>query len=100
MFRTDLESLDAPLPDSEEALTLSDTLDDIDPGFAEVEVKLTVDQLLSRLTSLQREVVSLRHGLNGPPLTLRAIGDRFGKSHVWISQVEKVAMMKLRKHAI
>ena len=94
------ESLDAPLTDSEDALTLSDILGNIDPGFAEVDVKLTVDQLLSRLTSLQREVISLRHGLDGPPLTLRAIGDRFGKSHVWVSQVEKAAMMKLRKHAI
>ena len=94
-----VESLDAPLIDSDEVLTLSDTLGNIDPGFAEVDVKLTVDQLLSQLTSTQREVISLRHGLNGPPLTLRAVGDRFGKSHVWVSEIEKVAMMKLREHA-
>ena len=92
------ESLDAPLPDSEEALTLSDILGSIDPGFAEVEDKLTVDQLLSRLPSIQREVISLRYGLEGPSLSLRAVGDRFRKSHVWVSHVEKVAMMKLRKY--
>ena len=94
------ESLDAPLPDSDEALTLGEMLGSIDPGFAEVDVKLTMDQLLSQLSPIAREVICLRHGLNGPPLSLRAVGDRFGKSHVWVSQVEKAAMIKLRKHAI
>ncbi len=93
-------SLDAPLSDSDEALTLSETLGSLDPGFTEVDAKLTVDQLLSQLSSIEREVICLRHGLNGPPLSLRAVGDRFGKSHVWVSQVEKASMMKLRKHAI
>ena len=93
------ESLDAPLTDSEEALTLSDTLGSIDPGFAEVDVKLTVDQLLSQLSPIAREVICLRHGLNGPPLSLRVVGDRFGRSHEWVSKIEKAAMMKLRKHA-
>ena len=93
------ESLDAPLTDSDEALMLSDALGSIDPGFAEVDAKLTVNQLLSQLSPIEREVICLRHGLNGPPLSLRAVGDQFGISHEWVSKIEKAAMMKLRKHA-
>lgn len=97
------ESFDAPLADSddvsEEALTLSDTLGSIDPGFAEVDAKLTVTQLLSRLSPVAREVIRLRYGLEGPALSLRVVAARFGRSHEWVSKIEKAAMMKLRKHA-
>ncbi|MDE0013980.1 MAG: sigma-70 family RNA polymerase sigma factor [Candidatus Poribacteria bacterium] len=97
------ESLDALLTDSDdvsdEALTLSETLGSIDPGFAEVDAKLTVAQLLSQLSSIAQEVIRLRYGLEGPALSLRAVAARFGKSHEWVSKIEKAAMMKLRKHA-
>ena len=93
------ESLDAPLADSDEALTLSDTLGSLDPGFAEVDAKLTVAHLLSQLSPIAREVICLRRGLNGPPLSLRAVGARLGRSHMWVSNIEKAAIMKLRKHA-
>lgn len=61
-----LESLDAPLDDSPDGETLSDTVGSIDLGFAEVETKLTVAQLLSKLSTIEREVICLRYGLNGP----------------------------------
>ena len=93
------ESLDAPLADSDdEALTLSDTLGSVDPGFAEIDAKLTMDQLLSQLSPVAREVLRLWHGLDGPPLSLRAVAKQFGRSHEWVSKIEKAAMVKLRKH--
>ena len=97
------ESLDVPLAGSddvsEEALTLSDTLGSVDPGFAEVDAKLTVARLLSQLSPIERKVIRLRHGLSGTPLSIRDVGVQFGKSHVWVLKIEKAAMAKLRKHA-
>ena len=93
------EDLDAPLCNSDtEVLTLSDTIGSVDPGFAEVEAKLTVAQLLSKLLPVEGEVLRLHYGLSGSPLSLREIGVRFGKSHMWVSKIEKAALVKLRKH--
>ncbi len=93
------ESLDAPFADSPDAETLSDTIGSIDPGFVEIEDKLTVSQLLSKLSSVEQEVISLRYGFNGSSLSLREVGRRLGKSHEWVSKIEKTAMTKLRKYA-
>ena len=41
-----VESLDAPLEDSEDNTTLADTVGSIDPGFAEIETRVSVEQLL------------------------------------------------------
>lgn len=96
------ESLDALFADSDdvsdEALTLSETFGSVDPGFAEVDAKITVAQLLSQLSPIAQEVIRLRHGLSGPPLSIREVGVRFGKSHVWVLKIEKAAMAKLRKY--
>lgn len=95
-----IESLDAPVVDSEEALMLGETVGGIDPGFAEVEVRVSVAQLLSHLSRVEREVIRCRYGIDGGvEMSLRAIGKRFGKSHEWVSKVEKAALAKMRKCA-
>ena len=94
-----VESLDAPLADPEDAATLGDTVGSIDPGFAEIETRVSVEQLLSHLSEVEREVIRLRYGLDdGVEMSLRAVGERFGRSHEWVSKVEKAALAKMRKH--
>lgn len=95
-----VENLDMPLADSDEGQTLGNTLGSVDPGFAQVEAKLTVAQLLSHLSPVEREVIRLRHALDGgAALSLRAVGKRFFKSHEWVAKVEKTALAKMRKRA-
>ena len=94
----EVESLDAPLETSEDALTLGERLGSIDTGFDEVEVRVSVEQLLSQLLTQEREVIRCRYGLDdGVAMSLRAVGARFDKSHEWVSKVEKAAFLKLRK---
>ena len=93
-----IESLDAPLADSEDALMLADTVGSIDPGFAEVDTKVFVEQLVSELSEVEGEVIRLRYGLDdGVERSLRAVGERVGKSHQWVSKVEKAALAKMRR---
>lgn len=94
-----VESLDAPLSDSVDNVTLADTVGSIDPGFAEVETRVSVEQLLSYLSEVECEVIRLRYGLDdGVEMSLRAVGERFGKSHEWVAKVQKAALAKMRKH--
>ena len=95
-----IESLDAPLSDSEEAVTLADTIGSIDPGFAEIDTRVSAEQLLSQLSELEREVIRLRFGFDdGVEMSLRAVGERFGRSHEWVAKVEKATLAKMRKRA-
>ena len=93
-----VESLDAPLSDSEDAGTLGDAVGSSDPGFAEVETRVSVEQLLSHLCEVEREVIRFRYGLDdGVEMSLWAVGKRVGKSHEWVSKIEKAAVAKMRK---
>ena len=94
-----IESLDAPLADSEDAPTLGETVGGIDPGFAEVDTRVSVEQLLSELSEVEREVIRLRYGFDdGIEMSLRAVGKRLGRSHEWVAKVEKAALAKMHKH--
>ena len=94
-----IESLDAPLEDSTDTATLGDTVGSIDPGFAEIETRVSVEQLLSHLSEVECEVIRLRYGLDdGVEMSLRAVGKHFGKSHEWVTKVQKAALAKMRKH--
>lgn len=76
---------------------LADTVGSIDPGFAEVETRVSVEQLLSQLSEVECEVIRLRYGLDdGVEMSLRAVGKRVGKSHGRVSKVEKAALAKMR----
>jgi RNA polymerase sporulation-specific sigma factor len=49
------------------------------------------------LTEQERQVVSLRYGLEGsPPLRQREVADRTGISRSYVSRIEKRALEKLR----
>ena len=75
---------------------LMDTVGSRDPGFAEVETRVSVEQLLSHLSEVEREVIRLRYGLDdGIEMSLRAVGEQVGKSHEWVSKVEKAALAKM-----
>lgn len=51
----------------------------------------------TRLDSRERQVISLRFGLNGiPPLTQREIAVKLGISRSYVSRIEKAAIEKLR----
>ena len=77
---------------------LADTVGSIDPGFAEVENRVSVEQFLSQLSEVECEVIRLRYGLDdGVEMSLRAVGKRVGKSHEWVSKVEKTALAKMRR---
>ena len=78
---------------------LADTVGSIDPGFAKIETRLLVEQLLSQLSEVEREVIRLRYGFDdGVEMSLRAVGKRLGRSHDWVAKVQKAALAKMRKH--
>ncbi|NRB09609.1 MAG: RNA polymerase sigma factor, RpoD/SigA family [Richelia sp.] len=57
-----------------------------------------VERLMDKLTPQQREVLSLRYGLNdGKPLTLAKIGEILNISRERVRQIEREALKKLRK---
>ncbi len=93
------ESLDAPVGDGDDAETLGETIGELDPGFAEVDAKLTVEQLLSKLSPTARDVIRLRYGFEGEPMSLREVGTHVNRSHEWAAKVERAAIAKLREHA-
>lgn len=96
-----VESLDAALADSEDARTLADTIGSIDPGFDAIENRILVGQLMSHLSETEREVIQLRYGLNGATqMSYRSIAQHLKRSCGWIVKVEKVALAKMRKHAV
>ena len=79
-------------------MTLCEVVGSMDPGFEAVEVRVSVAQLLSRLSVQEREVIRCRYGFDdGVERSLRAVGARFGKSHEWVAKVEKAALLKLRR---
>lgn len=51
-----------------------------------------------RLTPRQAEVIRLRFGFGGEPLTLREIGERFGVSREYIRVIEKAALARLKSY--
>ncbi len=59
-----------------------------------------VPSLLSKLTRREREVLSMRFGLNGKPeMTLQQIGDAFGLSRERVRQIERAALDGLKSAA-
>jgi len=62
------------------------------PGFADA-----LNAALADLTPQEREVITLRYGLNGgEPRTLAEIGERWGVSRERVRQIEARAMRRLR----
>jgi RNA polymerase nonessential primary-like sigma factor len=94
-------SLDLRVGDNQDT-ELGELLEDTSPSpedfAANSALRADLDQLMADLTPQQREVLSLRFGLeNGQSLTLARIGDLLNISRERVRQIEREALNKLRK---
>lgn len=94
-------SLDLRVGDNQDT-ELGELLEDTGPSpedFAsQSALRGELEMLLADLTPQQREVLSLRFGLeDGQTLTLAKIGDRLNISRERVRQIEREALTKLRK---
>jgi RNA polymerase nonessential primary-like sigma factor len=94
-------SLDLRVGDNQDT-ELGELLEDTGPSpedyAANSSLRTELEELMSELTPQQREVLSLRFGLDdGRSLTLAKIGDRLNISRERVRQIEREALTKLRK---
>ncbi|MFW6358847.1 MAG: RNA polymerase sigma factor, RpoD/SigA family [Chroococcales cyanobacterium] len=94
-------SLDLRVGDNQDT-ELVELLEDTGPSpedfAAQSSLQIDLEKLMAELTPQQREVLTLRFGLNdGQPLTLSKIGSRLGISRERVRQLEREALSKLRK---
>lgn len=94
-------SLDLRVGDNQDT-ELGELLEDTNPSpedfTAQSSLRSELENLMSELTPQQREVLSLRFGLeDGQELTLAKIGDRLNISRERVRQIEREALTKLRK---
>ena len=59
----------------------------------------SVRKALDHLCEAEREVIRLRYGLDGEPVTLREVGKRLGVSHERVRQLESSALEHLARVA-
>lgn len=93
-------SLDAPLGDAD-SINHVDLLTDGNDNQAEDSLNRSAisSQLLSALTALPKregDILRMRYGFNGEPMTLQEIGERMNLSRERIRQLEKQALRRLR----
>jgi RNA polymerase primary sigma factor len=98
VYRTHL-SLDSPIKDNDE----TSYIELLDAGTPAVEENLLrsslsqeIDEILEELTPREREILKLRYGFDGEPMTLEEIGNKLKLSRERIRQIEKKAKNKLR----
>ncbi len=94
-------SLDLRVGDNQDT-ELGELLEDTGPSpedfAAQSALRGELEQLMADLTQQQREVLSLRFGLeDGQTLTLAKIGDLLNISRERVRQIEREALTKLRK---
>ncbi len=94
-------SLDLRVGDNQDT-ELGELLEDTGPSpeefAAQSALRSELEQIMADLTPQQREVLSLRFGLeDGQALTLAKIGDRLSISRERVRQIEREALTKLRK---
>lgn len=94
-------SLDLKVGDNQDT-ELSELLEDTglspEDYTAYSSLQVDLEKLMDDLTPQQKEVISLRFGLdNGQPLTLAKIGVRLNISRERVRQIEREAIAKLRK---
>jgi RNA polymerase nonessential primary-like sigma factor len=94
-------SLDLRVGDNQDT-ELGELLEDTSPSpedfAANASLRADLEQLMADLTPQQREVLSLRFGLeDGQSLTLAKIGDLLNISRERVRQIEREALNKLRK---
>jgi RNA polymerase sigma factor (sigma-70 family) len=99
----DVASLDTPVGDDDDALTLSDSVaDETEPDVEETVagsmLHLDLERALAKLGAREQEVVRLRYGLvpDGRARTFEEIGARLGVGRERVRQIEGRALRKLR----
>jgi RNA polymerase primary sigma factor len=97
-------SLEAPVGDEDDSSTLADFIEDekaISPSVAAARklLKERLDDILVDLDSREREILSMRFGLeDGVTHTLEEVGQKFGVTRERIRQIQAKALEKIRKH--
>ena len=85
--------------DTELGELLEDTAASTDDYIKQASLQADLEQLMADLTLQQRQILSLRFGLeDGQPLSLAKIGARLGVSRERVRQIEQDAFNKLRRH--
>ncbi len=97
-------SLEAPIGDSEDDLSLSDFIKDEqslspDQLANNALLKDQIKEILADLTERERKILSMRFGLeDNIPHTLEEVGKVFGVTRERIRQIEAKALDKIRNH--
>ena len=90
--------------DEESSTKISDTIEDVDQETQQQVVsrdilKEQVQGVLKDLSTRERQVVELRHGMHdGIQYTLEQIGNMMGVTRERVRQIEARALEKLRAH--
>jgi RNA polymerase primary sigma factor len=97
-------SLEAPIGDSEDDLSLSDFIKDEqslspDQLASHALLRDQIKDILADLTERERKILSMRFGLeDNIPHTLEEVGKVFGVTRERIRQIEAKALDKIRSH--
>lgn len=97
-------SLESPVGDSDEDLTLSEFIKDeksLTPSqlAAQVLLRNKIKEILIDLSPREQEILKMRFGLeDGITHTLEEVGKKFGVTRERIRQIEAKAIEKIRKH--
>ncbi len=97
-------SLEAPIGDSEDDLTLSDFIKDeqsLSPDELANQALLRdqIKEILADLTDREQKILAMRFGLeDNIPHTLEEVGKEFGVTRERIRQIEAKALEKIRNH--
>jgi RNA polymerase primary sigma factor len=95
-------SLDQKLSEDNNSDTIMDLVDDSkydlpEKMAIEENLKEIIDEVMTKLKPIERDVISRHFGLNGKrPLTLKEIGERYNLTKERIRQIEHTALDKLR----
>ncbi|MEK6709620.1 MAG: RNA polymerase sigma factor RpoD/SigA, partial [Nitrospinota bacterium] len=96
-------SLDAPVAGSEETsyLDLLEAKDVIsaEDNLMQHSLEEEIDDLLRGLDPREREIIRMRFGFDGDPMTLEEIGHKIGLSRERIRQIEKKIIRRFRARA-
>jgi RNA polymerase sigma-B factor len=90
-------SLDAPVTQDDDSVSLGDAMGTHDDGFHRAEQRAELDHLTAILTRRDRRIVALRFQED---LTQEQIGRLIGLSQMQISRILRQAITKVRAHAV
>jgi RNA polymerase sigma-B factor len=90
------ESIDQPVGDDQDAMSVVDTLGVDEPGYVQAEQSATLEAMMHVLSDREREVLRLRFTED---LTQSEIGRRVGLSQMHVSRLLRQAVTRLREAA-